>query len=296
VPKTDETTVFVGDQTKFKLSSENDEDIDNLHSEIQKVAAEVKNEDDKENVAIVTPDTPLTESGVNPAGDVFEKKRVIIESFIQKEVQYVHHLKGLKEFMEATVVCLEEPDKKSKYIEAKKIFIDFFASVKPIIGCHLCMLDLLFVRLAQLEEKNFCIADIFEKNLDIVSPRYDLYSLLWEELRPVFIRAKSDMKTLPIKFWTHVAKFEAEQNMQMEVFLEQVSQRIPFLSNVLSDLMKSTPPDNTEYIGLEMAVTKIKKLSEKILTLKEISHSQLEQKRIEEKDKDKEKNFQNDDT
>jgi len=54
---------------------------------------------------------------------------------------------------------------------------------------------------------------------------------------------------------------------------------------VLSDLLKSTPPDNTEYISLEMTVTKIKRLSEKILTLKEISHQQEQEKRIEEKDK-----------
>jgi hypothetical protein len=215
------------------------------------------------------------------------KKRILIDSFIQKEVQYVHHLKGLKEFMDNSIICLEEPDKKAKYLEAKKLFVEFFASVKPIIGCHLNMLAMLFERMAQLQEKNYCVADIFEKkNLEIVYTRYDLYSLLWEELRTIFLRLKSDMKTLPIKFWANVAKFEADHNIEMEVFLEQISQRLPFMVNVLTDLVKSTPQDNSEYNSLDMICQKIKRISEKILMLKEMTH-QEEQKRNEDKDKKK---------
>jgi len=285
VPRNDETTVFIGDQTRLKLTSDNDEEIDQLHADITKASAEL-HEDDKEVVGERTTETQTDETKPEKVVDVFVEKKRSLDSFIQKEVQYVHHLKGLKEFMDSTILCLEEPDKKAKYSEAKKLFVDFFASVKPIIGCHLNMLAMLFERMAQLEEKNYCVADIFEKNLEVVSPRYDLYSLLWEELRSVFIRAKSDMKTLPIKFWTNVAKFEAEQNIGMENFLETVSQRIPFLSNVLADLLKSTPPDNTEYISLEMTVQKIKRLSEKILMLKELNHQQ-EQQRNEDKDKKK---------
>jgi len=85
--------------------------------------------------------------------------------------------------------------------------------------------------------------------------------------------AKTDFsKILPFKFWANVAQFESNNNIKMEVFLEQISQRIPFMGNVLADIAKNTPQDTADYVALEGVYGRIKKLSDKILTLKEIAH------------------------
>jgi len=112
--------------------------------------------------------------------------------------------------MDTSMMGLEDNnDKKSPTKvdtqNTKKLFVDFFDSVKPIIAFHINMLALLFERMAQGQEESR-VGDIFEKNLEMAAPRYELYSLLWEELRSTFIVAKNEMsKNLSIKFWANVA-------------------------------------------------------------------------------------------
>jgi len=140
------------------------------------------------------------------------------------------------------------------------------------------MLALLFERMAQWpnKEQDYKVGDVLEKNLELAAPKYELYSLLWEEIRPTFMNEKTDLrsKNFPYKFWTNVAKFESGNNIKMEAFLEQISQRIPFMARVIKDITKITPQDNADYQVLENVYKKIKKLSEKILELKEDAHQQ----------------------
>jgi len=122
VPTRDETTVFVGDASdQFKLTSESDEEIDSWHDEISKAIAEAVVSEGQ----IDTSTYDATEEA-----NQMEKKRLLVDAFIQKEVEYVHHLKGLKEFMDSSLIIIEENDKKSPTkVEAqnmKKLFLDFF--------------------------------------------------------------------------------------------------------------------------------------------------------------------------
>jgi len=275
VPTRDETTVFVGDDksARFRLTSDSEEEMDSWYQEVTKAVAEaaaIEKEIGKTDIA------DDTSEEVKP----IDKKRHLVDTFIQKEVEYVHHLKGLKEFMDNTLMTLEDKEthKSPNKANIKKLLIDFFDSIKPIIGCHVNMLALLFERMAQWQEKEYCIGDIFEKNLDFAAPRYNLYSLLWEEIRSTFIEAKNDLKILPVyKFWAGVAKFESDHGIKMEVFLEQISQRIPFLANVIMDIAKSSPIDSPDTTTLEVLHQNIKKLSDKILTLKEIALEQRQE-------------------
>uniref|UniRef100_A0A6B2L0H6 DH domain-containing protein n=1 Tax=Arcella intermedia TaxID=1963864 RepID=A0A6B2L0H6_9EUKA len=271
IPSRDETTVFVGEEDallKYKLSAETEEEIETWNNEISKTIKDAVNIS-KDQVD----DDTKEETNINP-------KANLMDLFIQKEVQYVHLLKSLKEFMDSSLNTLEEKTPSKHDVQnTKKLLLDFFDSTKPIIAFHINMLALLFERMTQGQDKEICVGDIFEKNLELAAPRYDLYSLLWEEVRPTYLQAKAEMsKVIPIKFWANVAKFESENGMKMEAFLEQISQRIPFMSNVLSDLTKNTPQESPDFSILERVSNKIRALSDKILTLKEISHQQEKQR------------------
>eukprot|EP01125_Pyxidicula_operculata_P010693 TRINITY_DN3520_c0_g1_i2.p1 TRINITY_DN3520_c0_g1~~TRINITY_DN3520_c0_g1_i2.p1 ORF type:complete len:605 (+),score=113.47 TRINITY_DN3520_c0_g1_i2:23-1816(+) len=204
VPPADDNLVLNRDDVQtLKFTHPDETELEHWNMTITKAinqALSVSDQDDNEGAkaGVSTEKKSIsTQKKKKPIKDV-DKKRKIVDGLVQNEVQYVHNLKGLKIFIESDIMDQQTADpssmKSSKRSKSKSssstsdrdLLIQFFDSVKPIIGTHLALIERLFVRMSEWENKNRRIGDILITFLDSLTSKYHLYALLWEEIKPIF--------------------------------------------------------------------------------------------------------------
>jgi hypothetical protein len=175
----------------------------------------------------------------------------IISNFMKHETQYVHHLKKLRE------IRSHIPDQQ---------IIEFFDFIDPIFRLHEKLREKLFDRIA--DEKN-TLGDIFQSLLDELLTIYTRYCILWLDIQSSLIQTKQHYKELN----SAITDFESSYGNTIEHFLEKITQHLPEMNTIISELLKHTNKETSsqEFTQLKEVSAQLQNFTDKIKVLRSIN-------------------------
>jgi len=170
----------------------------------------------------------------------FMTRQKIIHDFMKKERIYLHNIKLLKRFFSAT---------------SNTLLLNILSIVMILISTHKMLLTSLWFRMENYQ-LNTVVGDLFLNCLDGFQA-YEQFCSSWGEGALATLK-KSE-------FAERLKKFETENHMTVPEACELIPQRIPNISYIVSEILRSIPSNHEDFQNLRLVSQKLEQLKTNIL-------------------------------